>query len=162
MTDDSWFATIIDQAPDAIIVSDRQGRIQLWNAAAERLFGHASAQAIGESLDIIIPERLRAAHWRAFDRAMESGQTRYGGRTLTTRSMRRDGAKQYVDMSFALIKDETGAVTGALAFVRDATERHESERAMRERIAQLERSSGVTRPSADVRGPRPHPRIGCR
>ena len=142
MTDSELTGAIVDQAPDAIVFADSRGRIRLWNRAAERLFGYVAGDVIGKSLDIIIPERLRASHWSAFDRAIESGRTQYEGRVMTTRSMRSDGSKLYVDMSFALVADAAGSVVGAVAFVRDATSRYESERAMRERIAELERGGG--------------------
>lgn len=145
MTDAELFAAIVDQAPDAIIMADRDGCIRLWNRGAERLFGHAAADVVGEALDIIIPERLRQAHWDAFDRAIQSGRTRYDGRAMTTRSMRSDGAKLYVEMSFALVTDAMGAVTGALAIARDATARYESERSLRERVTALERALAAPR-----------------
>ena len=102
MTESELHAAIVEQAPDAIIVADNDGRIRLWNHGAERLFGHMAAGVLGRSLDVIIPERLRQAHWDAFHRAIESRKTRYDGRAMTTRSMRRDGTTVYVDMSFAL------------------------------------------------------------
>jgi PAS domain S-box-containing protein len=138
MTDAELLAAIVEAAPDAIIVADRNGRIRLWNHGAERLFGHVADEVVGGSLDIIIPERLRQAHWDAFERAIESGRMRYDGRAMTTRSMRSDGTKLYVELSFALITDRTGSIAGALAIARDATVRYESERSLRERIDILE------------------------
>ena len=146
MTDSEWFAAIVRESPDAIIVAGTDGRIQVWNPGAERLFGHQAAEVLGESLDVIIPERLRKAHWDAFDRALQIGHTRYDGRPMTTRSMRKDGAKLYVDMSFALLTDAAGAPAGALAIARDATARYEAERALRERVAEMERELAAIRP----------------
>ena len=123
------YGMIVDQAPDAIIFADREGAIRVWNSGAETIFGHAAAEVLGTSLDIIIPEPLRKAHWQAFDRALESGTTKYGGRVLTTRSVHKDGRRVYVDLSFALLRDAAGAIVGALAIARDCTERHLAERA---------------------------------
>jgi PAS domain S-box-containing protein len=139
-------AAIVEHSPDAIIVADADGSIRVWNHAAERLFGHVAADVVGQRLDVIIPERMRHAHWEAFDRAIASGHMRYDGRAMTTRSMRRDGTKLYVELSFALITDASGAVTGAMATARDCTERYEAERALRARVAALE-SGGGTKPA---------------
>ncbi len=92
------------------------------------IFGHLAADVLGKNLDIIIPERLRGAHWGAFDRALER-RTKNGDRVLTTRSMKKDGSKIYVDLSFGLVKDRSGAVLGAYAIGRDCTARYEAERA---------------------------------
>ena len=130
------------QLPDGIIVSDREGRIVVWNAAAERIFGHRAADVTGQSLDVIIPERLRASHWAGFDASLASGREKYAGRVLTTRSMHKDGSKLYVDLAFALIRDAAGAVTGVAATARDVTARFEEERALRAKVAQLDADKG--------------------
>lgn len=118
------FRAIVDQAPDAIIFSDHEGVIRVWNRAAEVIFGYCAAEVIGQSLDVIVPERFRAAHWSGFRRAIDAGQTKYGNRVLTTRSTHKNGSKLYVDMSFGLVKTDAGAVVGALAVARDCTARH--------------------------------------
>jgi PAS domain S-box-containing protein len=132
MTDDELAALVVDQAPDAVIFASTDGVIQLWNAAATALFGHTRADAIGKSLDIIIPERFRESHWRGFDRALADGTTKYRGRALPTRSARKDGTAIYVELTFAIVKDAAGTVIGALAHARDITERFLRERAERE------------------------------
>ncbi|MCC4116001.1 PAS domain-containing protein [Aromatoleum toluclasticum] len=138
-TDISRF--IVEQTSDAIIFADREGRIRVWNAAAEALFGFPRTEAIGQSLDLIIPERLRAAHWEGFHRAVASGRTRLGGRAVITRSLNAAGATIYVEMSFALVSDERGEVVGSVAVARDATQRREEERLLRERVRMLEAES---------------------
>ena len=105
--------------PEAIIFADRSGVIRYWSQGAETVFGHSAGEALGKSLDLIIPERFRPAHWQAFRRAIESGQTKYADRVLTTRSTRKDGSPLFVDLSFALVKDATGTVFGALASGHD-------------------------------------------
>lgn len=119
---------IVEQAPDAVIFADREGAIRVWNRAAQALFGYAAAEVLGKSLDLIIPERLRRAHWEGYSRAIDSGQTKHGSRVLTTRSVHKDGHKLFLDLSFGLIRDEAGAIVGALATGRDCTAR-ELERA---------------------------------
>jgi PAS domain S-box-containing protein len=132
---------IVEQAPEAIIFADREGAIRLWNGGAEAVFGHAAADVIGQSLDVIIPERLRRAHWDGFNHAISTGQQKYVNRVLTTRSMHKNGAKLYVDLSFALVRDEGGAVAGALAVGRDCTARHLADSALRAHMAELESSA---------------------
>jgi PAS domain S-box-containing protein len=150
------FKAIVEQSPDAMIYADREGAIRLWNAAAERLFGYSEAEVLGKSLDIIIPERLRAAHWAGFQKAIDTGQAKYEGRVLTTRSAKKDGAKLYVDLSFALLKDAGGAITGALALARDCTERYQTETALRARVSDLEQKSRARSESEPAGQPREH------
>ena len=133
------FQAIVEQAPDAIIFADRGGAIRVWNRGAEIVFGYAAAEVLGKSLDVIIPERLRDAHWEGFRRAIDTGQTKYGNRVLTTRSVHKNGSKLYVDLSFGLLKDEAGAVIGAMAVGRDGTARYLSDGALRARVAELEK-----------------------
>ena len=119
----SLFQSVVEQAPDVIIFADREGVIRIWNHAAEAMFGYQASEVVGKSLDVIIPERLRAAHWKGFDHAFASGETKYGGRAMTTRATHKDGSKVYVDMSFGLVRDQGGAVVGALAIARKQIEK---------------------------------------
>lgn len=120
---------ILEQLADAVIYSDGTGRIILWNAAAAALFGYSAAEAIGQSLNLIIPEHLQNAHWRAFEAAMTSGVMRLQGRPTLTRAKHRSGRKLYVEMTFALVKRDGGDALGAVAVARDVTERTEQQRA---------------------------------
>lgn len=129
---------LLDQAPDAVIFAGPDGLIQEWNAAAEALFGHAASDAIGKSLDLIVPERFREAHWRGFERALGEGDTKYRGQALPTRSMRKDGSDVYVELTFAIVHDTDGKVIGALAHARDITERWTHDREQRQRLRELE------------------------
>lgn len=122
---------IIDQTTDALIYADRNGNIARWNQAASRLFGFSAAEALGASLDLIIPEHLRAAHWAGFDAAINSGATKLHGRPTLTRGLHKSGWKLYVEMSFALVKDTEGVAIGSVAMARDVTEKIEKERAAR-------------------------------
>lgn len=123
---------ILEQTTDALIYANRDGTIARWNEAASRLFGYAREEALGQSLDLIIPEHLRGPHWKGFDAAVASGVTRLGGRPAVTRAAHRSGRKLYVEMSFALVKDDAGQVVGSVAIARDVTERVERERAVRD------------------------------
>jgi PAS domain S-box-containing protein len=132
------FQAIVEQAPDAVIFADCEGAIRLWNHAAETVFGYSAAEVLGNSLDVIIPERFRRAHWDGFQKAIGTGQTKYRNKVLTTRSVHKDGSKLYVDLSFGLVRAENGTVVGALAVGRDCTARHLSETALRARLVELE------------------------
>ena len=125
-----------EQAPDAIVFADTEGAIRFWNAAAERVFGHTAADVLGKSLDIIIPERFREAHWKGYERAVRERATKYVGRALATRASRADGGRIYVELSFSVVLDADGAVAGILSHARDITERFEREKADRKRLAQ--------------------------
>ncbi|MEO6043901.1 MAG: PAS domain S-box protein [Tepidiformaceae bacterium] len=132
---------LLDQGPDAVIFAGTDGLVAYWNAAAERIFGHTSAAAMGQSLDIIIPEQYREAHWTAYDRALADGDTKYRGQSLATRSVRADGEKIYVELSFGIIKDAAGASIGAIATARDITERFTADREMRRKLRELEKAA---------------------
>jgi PAS domain S-box-containing protein len=133
---------LVDQAPDALIFADSRGLIRFWNTRAQEIFGHSAADVLGRSVDIIIPERLREAHWRGYNSALTVGYTQYAGRTLTTRSVHKDGRNLYVELTFALVKDADAKLLGVLAIARDATERYLELKALRERLRQLETTSG--------------------
>lgn len=121
---------LVQALPEALVVADPQGRIRLWNPAAERLFGYTADEVLGADLDLLVPERFRRAHDTGFARAVASGELRVGGRVMRTRAQPKDGRKLYVDFSFALVKDAAGQVVAVVATGRDATE------------AQLKASSG--------------------
>jgi len=129
---------IVEACSEAVIFADREGLVRLWNRGAELIFGYAPAEILGQSLDIIIPERLRRAHWDAFNRSVETGHTKHTDRVLTTRSMHKNGSKLYVDLSFGLVKDDNGVVLGAFAIGRDCTARYLAEGAMKTRVQELE------------------------
>jgi PAS domain S-box-containing protein len=122
---------IVEQSQDAIIFADREGVIRLWNRGAEIIFGHGAHEALGHSLSLIVPEKFRRAHDEGYRQAMEKGQLRHDGRVLTTRSQHKYGCRLYVDLSFGLLKDGSGRVTGAFAVGRDCTARHLEQQAMR-------------------------------
>jgi PAS domain S-box-containing protein len=140
MSEPQMSKLLIEQAPDAVIFADREGVIREWNAAAERIFGHSRNEAVGHSLDIIVPERFREAHWNGYRRALADGETKYVGQALPTRSARKDEETIYIELTFAIIRDDSGAVIGALAHARDISERWAREREQAARLRELEAS----------------------
>ena len=122
---------VVDQMPEAAIVADGEGVIRLWNRGAETLFGFTEAQALGASLDLIIPEKLRAGHDAGFQRAVQTGRMKLAGQVMTTRATHQDGRRLYVDFSFTMLHAEDGAMAGVLAIGRDATARYLEQRGQR-------------------------------
>lgn len=123
---------IMQGAGDAVVACDRNGIIRFWNPGAARIFGFSADEAVGQSLDIIIPERLRARHWDGYHKMMQTGQSRYaGGDTLSVPSQRKDGAKLSIDFTLAALKDPQGRVCGLAAVMRDVTARFEELKALR-------------------------------
>ena len=124
---------------EAVIHADRQGLIALWNPAAETMFGFSAAEAIGQSLDIIIPEPQRAGHWAGFDVTMATGITKYGdGQLLKAPALTKDRGRISVEFTIVIIPGENNLPSGIVAVARDASEGFEERRAMRKRIAELE------------------------
>lgn len=121
---------IIEEVPEAILFADREGVIRLWNAGAERVFGYAAPEAIGQSLDLIIPERLRERHWEGYRRVMKTGETAYGARLLAVPGQHKDGRRISLEFSVALIREDA-QVRGVAAIIRDVTERWEREQRAR-------------------------------
>jgi PAS domain S-box-containing protein len=117
-----FFRLLVEQAPDAMIFADRDGTIRVWNESAAALFGYAPDEAIGRSLDIIIPEHLRRAHWEGFHQAIARGHTKLGRQALKTRATPKTGQKLYVSLAFAVIKDREGNALGAIATAREFTD----------------------------------------
>jgi len=137
-TPEQLFRQIVEGAQDAIIFADTEGRIRLWNAGAEAIFGYRADEALGQSLDLIIPEKLRARHWAGYHEVMRTGVTRYGRELLAVPGLRKDGARISLEFSITLLRDETGTVLGAAAVLRDVTARWQQEKALKERLAALE------------------------
>jgi len=129
---------IVQQAWEAVIFADRAGRIRIWNRGAEAIFGFSAEEAIGASLDIIVPERFRTAHWSGFHKAIESGHTRHAGEVRTTRALHKDGRKLYVELSFGLITTLDDGVVGSVAIGRPGNDRFASEASVQARIATLQ------------------------
>ena len=136
---------LVASTDHAVIAADREGLICFWSPAAERIFGHSRSEAVGETLDIIIPAKLRARHWAGYRRVMQTGETEYGGRTLAVPAMRADGERISVEFTVTLLRDPAGAIVGIGAILRDVTAKWEEQRALNRRVAELERELATLR-----------------
>ena len=122
MTADLYQA-VVDQGLDATIFADRDGIIRIWNARAETLFGYTAPEAIGQSLNLIIPQHLREAHWQGYRRAITTGRTRSAGKPMRTRATHKNGGKLYVELAFGVVTAPEGQALGALATARPSEKR---------------------------------------
>ena len=135
---DKALKQLIENTADAILVADRQGLIRYWNIGAERMFGYSAAEAVGQSLDLIIPENLRARHWQGYLRVMETGQTKYLTERLTSPGARKDGNRLSLEFSMVLLRDDQGGIEGCATIMRDVTARWQKEKELKERLASCE------------------------
>jgi PAS domain S-box-containing protein len=135
---------LISAIADAVVVADRDGIIALWNPAATRLFGYPEAEALGQSLNLIIPERLRNRHNAGFDHSMRTATTRYGEQLLKVPALHKDGHILSIAFTVAMLFGENHAVTGVAAVIRDETARFKAERELTQRLAALEQQLNPT------------------
>lgn len=163
--DQAWLArAVVADSPEAIVVTDPQGRIDLWNAGAANMFGYSAEDALGASLDLIIPVKLRDRHWRGYEHTMETGVTKYGDTLLGVPATHQDGRQLSIEFSVALLRDEAGTIVGIAAVMREVSERRATEKALRAKLAEAERTvtalhakvadltNRVTRPTMSVQG----------
>jgi PAS domain S-box-containing protein len=129
---------IVDNTQEAIIFADRDGMIQLWNRGAETIFGYTASEVLGQSLELIIPERLRDQHRRGYRRVMATGVTRYDRKLLAVPAMRKDGARISLEFTVVLIRGCNREILGITAILRDVTERWQREKTLRARLGALE------------------------
>jgi len=129
---------LVAAVADAVVVADASGAIALWNAAAERMFGFAASEALGQSLDLIIPERLRNRHWEGFHKTMLTGETKYGTDLLRVPAMDKGGRALSIAFTVALLHGADGKPAAIAAVIRDETSRFNEERSLRKRLAELE------------------------
>jgi PAS domain S-box-containing protein len=134
---------LIAHAPDAIIFADCTGVIRLWNRAAETMFGPGVAEAIGQTLDLIVPKPYRVAHWAGFSHAVTQGRFAKDDALLTSRALTKDGRIIAVELSAAIVWSPSGQVQGIMAIGRDVTQRRVREQAQYERIVSLERQAAA-------------------
>ena len=128
--------SILATAADAIVATDREGRIVFWNPGAVRIFQYAESEAVGQSLDIIIPERLRARHWEGYRRVIETGESRYGhGDVLAVPGLRKDGTQISLEFTIVTLTDGRGRIDGMAAIMRDVTKRFADMRALKQQLA---------------------------
>jgi PAS domain S-box-containing protein len=128
---------ILSTRSDAIVAADRDGIIRFWNPGAERIFGHLTSDAVGQSLDLIIPERLRQRHWDGYRKTMKTGQSRYGeGDLLSVPAVRKDGSTISIEFTIVPLKAKAGKMIGIIAILRDVTKRFEEMRLLRRKLAE--------------------------
>ena len=141
---EEWLAgMIVTASSDAIMFSDREGIIRLWNSGAKRMFGFTAEEVLGQSLDLIIPENLRERHWDGYARVMESGSSRYSTEMLAAPALRKDGTRISTEFSMVMVKDESGEMLGVAAIIRDVSARWLREKELKERLRVLEAKKGV-------------------
>lgn len=132
------FRQLVEGAGDAIMVCDAAGAIVLWNPAAERIFGFTEAEALGRSLDLIIPERQRQRHWDGYHKTMDTGITRYGADLLRVPALHKDGRTLSIAFTVSMLFSPQRQVSGIVAIVRDETARFAEERKLRARLLEAE------------------------
>lgn len=132
------FSQFVDAIGDGVVVCDAAGAIIVWNPAATRIFGFTAEEALGQSLDLIIPERQRQRHWDGYHKTMATGETRYGSDLLRVPALHKEGKPLSIAFTVAMLHDPEGKVSSIIAIVRDETVRWTDERAMKTKLAQLE------------------------
>lgn len=137
---------LLQDSPDAILIADRDGAIRFWNSGAERMFGHTATEALGQSLDLIILENLRARHWQGYFRVMNTGQTKYLTEKLTSPGVRKDGSRLSLEFSMVLLRDDQGGIEGCATIMRDVTARWQKEKELKERLATCEKQLSASPP----------------
>lgn len=138
MTTNLDFAALVNAVGDAVVACDVAGAIVLWNPGAERMFGFSQAEAIGNSLDIIIPERLKARHWEGYHKTMETGHTRYGSDVLRVPAVNKGGEAMSISFTVAMLNSASGQPEFCVSIIRDETEKFNKDRALLKRLAELE------------------------
>ena len=137
--EDRLYRQIVEGAPDAVVFGDAQGIIRLWNKGAEAIFGFTAAEAVGQSMDIIIPERLRGRHWDGYRRTMATGVSRYGsGDLLAVPAVTKDGRSISIEFTIQMLKGPAGEILGPVSAIREVTKRFQREKEMARRIKELE------------------------
>jgi PAS domain S-box-containing protein len=141
------YKQLVEAIGDGVVVCDAKGLIISWNPAAERIFGFSQAEALGQSLDLIIPERQRARHWSGYHKTMATGETRYGNDVLRVPALHKDGRPLSIAFTVAMLYSESAQggkqVSAIIAIVRNETERWAEERALRQRVTQLEAAAAA-------------------
>ncbi len=134
---------LLDGSPDAVLVSDPDGNVLYWNEASTRLFGFTAEEALGHSMDLIIPERLRGRHWDGWNKVMETGVTRYGaGQLLAVPAQHKDGRALSIEFSIQLLRGASGRIEWVAAVFRDVTERFQRDKALKLKLKELEGKLG--------------------
>ena len=129
---------LVECVGDAIVVADADEKIVLWNPAATRIFGYSEQEALGNTLDLIVPERQRQKHNEGYNHSMETGTTRYGASLLKVPAKHKDGSTISIAFTVGMLFDASGKASGVAAIIRGESERFAEERALKKRLSELE------------------------
>jgi PAS domain S-box-containing protein len=144
---DRLYRTLVEESPMAMLFADREGRIRLWNAGAAAMFGYSREEALGQSLDLIVPERQRARHWEGWEKVMATGVTRYGTQVLAVPALKKDGSRISIEFNVLLVRNPAGELSGVAAVIQDVTARWQQQKEMKARLAALEARGADGRPT---------------
>jgi PAS domain S-box-containing protein len=144
---DRLYRTLVEESPMAMLFADREGKIRLWNAGAAAMFGYSREEALGQSLDLIVPERQRARHWEGWEKVMATGVTRYGTQVLAVPALKKDGSRISIEFNVLLVRNPAGELSGVAAVIQDVTARWQQQKEMKARLAALEARGADGRPT---------------
>ena len=132
------YREIVENSQDAIVLTNADGVIQIWNLGANKMFGYSPEEAVGQPLDIIIPDRFRDSHWDGFNNTMATGHSKYEEDMLSVPAIKKDGSRISIEFTIVMSKDDQGIPTGISAIIRDVSERRQQDKQMQDRVAELE------------------------
>ena len=132
------YREIVENSQDAIVLTNADGVIQIWNLGANKMFGYSPEEAVGQTLDIIIPHRFRDSHWDGFNNTMATGHSKYEEDMLSVPAIKKDGSRISIEFTIVMSKDDQGIPTGISAIIRDVSERRQQDKQMKDRVAELE------------------------
>ena len=132
------YREIVEKSQDAIVLTNADGVIQIWNLGANKMFGYSPEEAVGQTLDIIIPDRFRDSHWDGFNNTMATGHSKYEEDMLSVPAIKKDGSRISIEFTIVMSKDDQGIPTGISAIIRDVSERRQQDKQMKDRVAELE------------------------
>ena len=132
------YREIVENSQDAIVLTNADGVIQIWNLGANKMFGYSPEEAVGQTLDIIIPDRFRDSHWDGFNNTMATGHSKYEEDMLSVPAIKKDGSRISIEFTIVMSKDDQGIPTGISAIIRDVSERRQQDKQIKDRVAELE------------------------
>ncbi len=139
--DHGWlYQRIVEDSPIAILFADQEGKIRFWNKGAQTMFGYGAEEVLGQSLDLIVPEKQRPRHWEGYTRVMATGVTKYGSDPLAVPAMKKDGSRISIEFNIVLLRAPTGELLGAAAMIQDVTARWQQQKELRARLTALEKA----------------------
>lgn len=138
MTSSIDYKMLVESVGDAVMACDAAGAITLWNPACERMFGFTQLDAMGKSLDLIIPQRQQQRHWEGYHKTMQTGITKYGHDVLRVPAVHKDGHTLSIAFTVSMLHTADGKVSQIVAVVRDESARFAEDRNLRKRLAELE------------------------